>query len=256
MINTLLDTQPSESCFDEKDLLLLDASRVPHHIAIVMDGNRRWAKKRQLPAMVGHAQGCATLIDIVEAAEELGVRILTVYGFSTENWQRSPSEVDGLLGLIKKFLSDQRETMVKQGVHLETIGDLRRFPRDVLEELDRTKEATKECTKIDLVLALNYGGRDDICRAAQSILEDFSKGHLNKDELTETLFESYLDTAKWRDPELFIRTSGEKRLSNFLLWQLSYAEVYITDVLWPDFNEKQLLHAILDFQQRDRRWGG
>jgi len=251
-----IETQPSSTCLEEKeDQLRRDLPKVPQHIAVIMDGNRRWAKQHGLPIMMGHAQGVATLIQIVQAATELGVKILTVYAFSTENWQRSSFEVEALMQLFKNYLRDHRENMLKQGVRLETIGDLHRLPADLLEELHLSKEATKECTAIELVLALNYGGRDDICRAAKAILNDYSKGKLSDINLTEAIFANYLDTARWSDPELFIRTSGEKRLSNFLLWQLSYSEVYITDVLWPDFDKKELLYAILDFQQRKRRWG-
>ncbi len=250
-----VETLRSGGYFSDKDLLHFDPTRVPEHIAIAMDGNRRWAKRRGMPAMVGHAQGASMLLKVVQAAIELGVKVLTVYAFSTENWQRSSLEIEALMLLFKNYLRDQRESMIKQGVRLATIGDLGRFPADVLAELELSKEATCSNTKIDLVLALNYGARDDICRAAKAIVKDYTTGKLSEPDVTETMFASYLDTARWRDPELFIRTSGEKRLSNFLLWELSYAEVYITDVLWPDFDEKELLNAVLDYQQRNRRWG-
>ena len=251
----LMETQPLETCFENKEAVHLDPSRVPQHIAIIMDGNRRWAKQHGLPLMMGHAQGVTTLINVVQAAKELGVKVLTVYAFSTENWRRSSFEIETLMQLFKNYLREHRESMRQQGVRLETIGDLQRLPKDLIRELELSKEATKECSNIELVLALNYGGRDDICRAAQAILNDYASGKLNDKNLTETIFANYLDTARWNDPELFIRTSGEKRLSNFLLWQLSYSEVYITDVLWPDFDRKELLYAILDFQQRNRRRG-
>ncbi len=248
-------SQSSQAFFEEKEIDLLDRSKIPHHIAIIMDGNRRWAKRHGLPVMIGHGKGVATLIKIVQAAKELGVKVLTVYAFSTENWHRSPFEVEALMHLFKNYLRSHREDMMRNGVRLDTIGDLHRLPQDLLEELHLSKEATKGCDAIDLILALNYGGRDDICRATKAILEDYSNGKLANLDVTEAVFANYLDTARWRDPELFIRTSGEKRLSNFLLWQLSYSEVYITDILWPDFDSKELFHAILDFQQRNRRWG-
>ncbi|MBS3904992.1 MAG: isoprenyl transferase [Simkania sp.] len=256
-MNALVVTPLSpESLFTEEDLHLLDPLRIPEHVAIIMDGNRRWAKQRALPGIVGHTQGAAMLRKVVQAATELGIRVLTVYAFSTENWQRSPIEIKTLMHIFKSYLRDQRESMIKQGVRLETIGDLSKFPEDILKEICYSKEATKHCAKIDLVLALNYGGRDDLRRAVQAMIEDHATGRLSGEKITENIIAGYLDTAQWKDPELFIRTSGEKRLSNFLLWQLSYAEVYITDVLWPDFDEKELLNAVLDFQQRNRRWGG
>ncbi len=233
----------------------IDPKRIPEHIAIVMDGNRRWARHKGLPAIAGHARGADMLFAIVKAAKAIGVKILTVYAFSTENWHRSSIEIEALMYLFKKTLRDEREFMRTQGVRLSTIGCLERFPKDVLEEIDISKEATADGGSLDLVLALNYGGRDDIRRAAQRILEDYSAGRLPTRDITEAIFSNYLYTAQWKDPDLFIRTSGEKRLSNFLLWQLSYAEVYITDVLWPDFDEKELLLAIADFQKRDRRCG-
>jgi undecaprenyl diphosphate synthase len=228
---------------------------IPEHIAIIPDGNRRWARRKGLPAMVGHAQGAVALQNIVGAAAKYGIKTLTVYTFSTENWSRSNEEVDTLLKLFKKNLIDLREMMVAQGVRFDTIGDLSRFPEDLLKELQKTKEATKEGTQIELVLAMNYGGRDEICRAVKTILEECAGSGFKDLNLTESTFARYLDTAKWKDPELFIRTSGEKRLSNFLLWQLSYAEVYITEVLWPDFDEKELQKALIDFQKRERRRG-
>jgi undecaprenyl diphosphate synthase len=228
---------------------------IPEHIAIIMDGNRRWARKRGLPAAFGHAQGSVALQNIVRAAAKFGVKTLTVYAFSTENWSRDEEELGPLLNLFKKNLMDLRGMMVEQGVRFETIGNLDRFPQDLLEELHKTKETTKDGSGIELILAMNYGGRDEICRAAKTILEDYAKGKFEDLNLTESIFARYLDTAKWKDPELFIRTSGEKRLSNFLLWQLSYAEVYITEVLWPDFDEKELYRAIVDFQKRERRCG-
>lgn len=230
--------------------------KIPGHIAIAMDGNRRWARKNGLPLMAGHAQGAIALHNIVMAAAKIGVKTLTVYTFSTENWHRSPEEVETLFYLYVKNLREFRGTMIEQGVRFDTIGDLSKFPKDLVEEIEQTKEATKQGSKIELVLAMNYGSRDEICRAAKGILKDFEKGKFQDLNLTESTFASYLDTAKWKDPELFIRTSGEKRLSNFLLWQLSYAEVYITDVLWPDFNEEEFHRAITEFQQRERRWGG
>ncbi len=258
-MNSLLMEDPythRDLQFDQESLSSLDFSNVPEHVAIIMDGNRRWAKNRNLPPMLGHAQGAATLLKVVEAAIRFGVKVLTVYAFSTENWQRSKFEIATLMQIFKKNLLQQRGPMIEQGVRLQTIGDLKRFPRDLLEVLEESCRVTKGGDKIDLVLALNYGGRDDIRRAVLAIVDDVAAGLMKKEELSEEKISSYLDTAKWCDPTLFIRTSGEKRLSNFLLWQLSYTEVYITDVLWPDFDERELLLALLDYQQRQRRLGG
>lgn len=239
-----------------EDELKLDLGKVPDRIAIIMDGNRRWAEKNGVPTMVGHWKGAEALTRIVQAASNLGVKVLTVYAFSTENWKRSPDEVDSLLNLFKMYLSGQKEKMAKEGVHLDAIGDLAKLPADLRQILDETKTETAHCKKIDLVLAMNYGARDDIRRAAVSIVEECLTGKLKKEEISEAVFADHLDTAKWGDPQLLIRTSGEKRLSNFLLWQISYAEVYITDVLWPDFGENELVQAIIEFQRRERRIGG
>lgn len=234
----------------------LDPDRIPRHVSIMMDGNRRWARKRGLPALFGHRAGEANLKKIVQAAADFGIKVLTVYAFSTENWNRSAAEVQGLMLIMKTFLRAEREEMIAQGVRLQTIGDLSRFPKDVRDELEESRRATAHCTRIELVLALNYGGRDEIRRAAIALLDDFEKGKIDKNAVSETLFASYLDTSRFGDPELYIRTSGERRISNFLLWQVSYAEVYITDVLWPDFDERQLFLALEDYQSRDRRLGG
>jgi undecaprenyl diphosphate synthase len=233
----------------------LDMERIPKHVAIIMDGNRRWAKKQGLPSMVGHWHGAEALSLIVEVAASLGVKVLTVYAFSTENWNRTQEEIDSIMKLFRMYLIGQKDRMVQEGVRLGIIGDTRRFPPNIKETLEEVKKATSSGDKIDLVLAVNYGGRDDIRRALVSIVEDCQRGRLEKEDVTEALISRYLDTAPWGDPELLIRTSGESRLSNFLLWQISYAEVYITDILWPDFNEQEFIKAVAAFQKRMRRVG-
>ena len=240
---------------EQKDLEL-DTTRMPKHIAIIMDGNRRWAKNRGLSPMVGHWKGAEVLCSIVETAASLGVKVLTVYAFSTENWNRESEEVGDLMKLFEMYLRSQKNHMVESGVRLDAIGDIERLPLSVRETLENVKVATAGGQGIELVLALNYGARDDIKRATCSIIEDIEKGFLTKEDVSEKLIASYLDTSKWDDPDLLIRTSGERRLSNFLLWQISYAEVHYTDVLWPDFDEKALMSAIGEFQKRDRRIGG
>jgi undecaprenyl diphosphate synthase len=254
-MNSLIIDEPALQA-DAADFRYLDRQCIPHHIAIIMDGNRRWARQNGLPAMFGHWKGAEMLPKIVRAASNLGVKVLTVYAFSTENWLRANDEIDALMHLFHVYLEGQREPMRKEGVRLQTIGDLERLPSKVLKSLEVTKQATAEGKKIDLVLALNYGGRDDIRRAVVAMVEDIERGKLSKDEISEQKIGAYLDTSPWPDPDVLIRTSGEKRQSNFLLWQLSYSEFYHTDVLWPDFNEQELVNAIAEFQRRKRRFGG
>lgn len=244
------------SVYSEDEIALVRSGEVPRHVAVIMDGNRRWAKRHNLPAVAGHWKGAEAITQVVKAAAELGIRVLTVFAFSTENWARPQEEIDAIMELFKIYLLEQKEEMQKQGVRLGTIGDISRFSESLKLTLEETKQATAQGNKIDLVLALNYGGRDDIRRATLAILEDVAAGTLRKEELSEQLFASYLDTAAWGDPQFLIRTSGEQRISNFLLWQVSYSEVYMTQVLWPDFNENDLLDAVLEYQRRERRLGG
>jgi undecaprenyl diphosphate synthase len=254
-MNSLIVENPVQEIYSAEDTAFLDLSKIPNHVAIIMDGNRRWAKRQGLPAMMGHWKGAETLMKIVRAASELGIKTLTVFSFSTENWNRAREEVDALMHLFKIYLIKQRGAMAREGVRLQAIGDLKRLPSFVIDELECSKEYTAHCKKIDLVLAINYGGRDDIRRAVVSMMSDFEMGKLSKEQISESTISRYLDTAEWPDPELLIRTSGENRQSNFLLWQLCYSEFYLTDVLWPDFDEHALLHAIQHVQQRQRRLG-
>jgi len=232
------------------------SSEMPRHIAIIMDGNRRWARQRGFPGVYGHWKGADIITDIVRFSSDLGVKVLTLFAFSTENWIRSKEEVDELMKLICFYLENNTEFMLRESVCLETIGDLSKMPKFVRERIQNTKEATKAGSKITLVLALNYGGRDEITRAFVKIVEDLEKGVVAKQDISEALICRNLDTARFGDPDLFIRTSGEQRLSNFLLWQLSYTEVYITKALWPDFTKEDLLNAVSEFQKRSRRLGG
>lgn len=248
-------TETEKPTFTQEELSFIDPKKVPQHVAIIMDGNRRWAKKWDKPVEVGHWQGAETLDQIVRAAIGLGIKVLTVYSFSTENWNRSSEEVDALMHLLKTYLKTQREIMVKEGVRLKTIGDLSKLPDDVRLVLSETKEATKGGNQIDLVLALNYGGRDDIRRATLRLLDEVEAGRIQREEITEKTISSLLDTAQWPDPDLLIRPSGDLRISNFLIWQISYSEIYYTDILWPDFSKSHLLDAVLDFQKRNRRFG-
>ncbi len=246
----------SSCVYSEEDVSLINRATIPHHVAIIMDGNRRWAKQQGLPSIMGHWKGAETLTNIVRAAAELGIKVLTVYAFSTENWSRSQEEIDALMHLFRVYLVEQREPMIREGVRLRMIGDLSRIPEEVVKELECSHSLTAHGKKIDLVLAFNYGGRDDIRRAMVAMLKDYDEGKFGKGDITESMISRYLDTAPWPDPEMLIRTSGEKRQSNFLLWQLCYTEFYHTDVLWPDFSDRNLLEAVMEYQRRQRRAGG
>lgn len=241
--------------FSPEQLISLDKTRIPKHVAFIPDGNRRWAKKQHLPALEGHREGADILMDIVKASKELGIRVVTFYIFSTENWLRDHEEVHAFLWLLESYVTEQCETMVENGVRLQTIGDLSRLPASVRHALTTTKEATSQCHDIDMVFAVNYGGRDEIRRAVQAILDDYASQRIKREEVTERVISRYLDTSHWTDPDLLIRTSGELRFSNFLIWQTSYTEVHIADVLWPDFNSTHLLEAVFSFQKRTRRGG-
>lgn len=235
----------------EDCLSQLDPTRVPKHIAIMMDGNRRWAKLNDLPIEMGHWEGAEVLTGILQGAAQVGVKTLTVYAFSTENWNRPKGEVEGLMEMFQLYLQRKKEVMIRDGVKLDVIGDVSRLPDKVKKQLSITKKATESCERINLVLALNYGARDEIRRAVAKIIEE----QIPSDKINEECISAHLDTSLYGDPELIIRTSGEMRLSNFLLWQASYAEFYSTEVLWPDFSAKELFKALLAFQSRSRRLG-
>lgn len=230
-------------------------STVPAHVAIIMDGNRRWAAQRGLPPAAGHAEGVNALYRTVQAAADLGVKQLTVFGFSTENWFRSPEEVEALVSLVGDSAVRFRESMRSQGVRMRTIGDLSRFPPAVRTALEETCAATADCEGIELVLAVSYGGRNDIVRAAKKIAAEVAAGKISAEDLSEENFTRYLDTGSLADPDLLVRTSGESRLSNFLIWQVSYSEFVVHDILWPDFGQEALLEVIEEYQKRERRHG-
>jgi undecaprenyl diphosphate synthase len=255
MTSASLETLPS-SIFCSEDLARLDLLKIPKHVAVIMDGNRRWARQRGLPPIMGHWEGAEVLTDIVQAASELGIQTITVYSFSTENWMRSEEEIEALMQLFEVYLIRKKDLMIRDGIRLETIGDLSKFPRHIQEVFADVKKATEHCDKINLVLALNYGARDEIRRVLVKLLELNQKKRFAPEDLTEDLISQYLDTSRWGDPELMVRTSGELRVSNFLLWQISYAEIYVSEKLWPDFSSKDLLEAVAAFQKRGRRLGG
>lgn len=229
--------------------------RVPNHIAIILDGNGRWAKKRGMPRSYGHVKGCENLEDICEVAKELGVKYLTVYAFSTENWKRSKEEVDGLMKLFRNYLKKCIKISQKNNMRVKVIGDVSAFDPDIQESIAKLENFSKDFTELHFQIALNYGSRDEITRAVNRMLEDQKAGKLETPVEEETI-SNYLDTAGIPDPDLMIRTSGELRLSNYLLWQLAYTEFYFTDVPWPDFKRDELLKAIEKYNERDRRYGG
>lgn len=246
----------TSSLYSPDQLSKLDRNRIPQHIAFIPDGNRRWAKANKMSIFEGHQKGADVISNIVKAAKELGVKVFTIYLFSTENWNRNPIEVQALMWLLEKYIKAQLPVMLEDGIQMQTIGDLSRFSPRIQELIQKTKEETAIGNEMQMVWALNYGARDEMRRAVQSICQDFKNKNFTIQEVTESLISNYLDTAQWNDPEILIRTSGEQRLSNFLLWQTSYSEIYTTPVLWPDFNEKHLLEAIIEYQRRERRLGG
>ena len=229
--------------------------RVPNHIAIILDGNGRWAKKRGMPRSFGHVKGCENLEDICEVAKELGVKYLTVYAFSTENWKRSKEEVDGLMKLFRNYLKKCIKISQKNNMRVKVIGDITAFDSDIQESIEKLEDFSKDFTDLHFQIALNYGSRDEITRAVNRMLEDQKAGKLET-PVSEDTISDYLDTAGIPDPDLLIRTSGELRLSNYLLWQLAYSEFYFTDVPWPDFKKEELVKAIEKYNERDRRYGG
>lgn len=252
----ILPFDEKSSRFHPSQLARLDKAKIPKHIAIIPDGNRRWAKKRLSSIQEGHREGADTLMEIVKAAKELEIEKITFYSFSTENWNRAEDEVTALMLLFTTYLMEQCDEMIQCGIRLETIGDASGLPPYLLQTISETKRATKECHDITLILALNYGSRDEICRAFKEMLEDYDRKQLKKEDVNERTISRYLDTGEWCDPELLIRTSGELRVSNFLLWQISYAEIHAAPVLWPDFTPQHLIEALVDYQGRQRRWGG
>jgi undecaprenyl diphosphate synthase len=241
--------------FTAEELSSLDPHQIPKHLAIIPDGNRRWAKNLNLEKTDGHKRGADTVTDIVIAAKELGIKAITVYTFSTENWQRPAWEVSSLLYILDDRLKRELDHMKEQGIALHTIGDLSPFPVALQETLEHVREKTKDGQGIDFILALNYGGRDELRRALTAIVDGVVEGRIPKDSLSEKLISEHLDTAPFGDPDLIIRTSGEMRTSNFLLWQNCYSEFVLVDKFWPEFKPKDLLSALLTYQKRERRVG-
>lgn len=229
--------------------------RVPKHIAIIMDGNGRWAKQQGQMRTFGHQEGVKAVKDVIEGAAEAGVKYVTLYTFSTENWKRPKYEVEALMELLVDSIHKETGTLLEKGIKLETIGDLEALPKECREQLLETMAATSACDKMTIILALSYSARWEIINAAKKIAEKVKKGELEVENINEEVFNGELCTANIPDPELLIRTSGELRISNYLLWQIAYSELYFSPKLWPDFNREDLFEAIIDYQNRERRFG-
>jgi undecaprenyl diphosphate synthase len=233
----------------------IDIKRIPSHVAIIMDGNGRWAKKRDLDRVYGHKQGVEAVRKVIEASAEIGIKYLTLYTFSTENWNRPEDEVSALMDLMIQSLNNETETLIKNNIRLMAIGNIERLSNDVKNRLRETMSQTATATGLNLIIAINYGSRWEITNAARKLSLDVCNGSLKTEDIDEKVFEKYLVTNGIPDPELLIRTSGELRFSNFLLWQLAYTELYFDDKLWPDFGKDDLYMALIEFQKRERRFG-
>ena len=234
----------------------MSENNIPSHVAIILDGNGRWAKKRFLPRNAGHVQGSKVVEQICEDADSLGIKYLTVYAFSTENWKRPQKEVDALMKLLDKYLSDCIERSTKNNMRVRVLGDISALDKKMQDKITELERISAGNTGLNFSVALNYGSRDEMLRAVRACARECVNGNITPDDISEDIFASYLDTKGVPDPDLLIRTSGEQRLSNFLLWQLAYTEFYFTEVLWPDFNKNELKKALDYYAGRDRRFGG
>ncbi|MFA5867667.1 MAG: isoprenyl transferase [Actinomycetota bacterium] len=241
-----------------EDLFLgkIDRARVPAHVAIIMDGNGRWAKKRALPRIAGHRAGVKSVKRALEAARNLGVDYLTLYAFSLENWRRPEDEVSGLMKLLVETIKGELKELNDQGIRLKALGRWRELPPEIVAEIEKSLDLTAGNTKGNLVLAVNYGGRAEIVDAAKRLAAEASSGAINPEDIDEDVFAARLYDPEIPDPDLFIRTSGEMRVSNFLLWEIAYTEMWVTPVLWPDFDKRDFYEAVYEYQKRSRRFGG
>jgi len=254
-LQDLLAVVPSGS--EEQALVrAIDWTRLPRHVAIIMDGNGRWAKLRHKRRVEGHRAGIASVRDVVETSARLGLQVLTLYAFSVENWKRPKTEVSTLMALLKRYLRMELDTLLGNNIRFQVIGRMDELPTDVQKELQRGMDRTAHATGLLFNIALNYGGRAEITDAVRRLATDLLANGRDPSHIDEPLLSSYLYTAGQPDPDLLIRTSGELRISNFLLWQIAYAEIWVTEVLWPDFRRRHLLQAIADYQKRERRYGG
>ncbi len=241
---------------DRESLAVLDWSHVPAHVAIIMDGNGRWASRRGLPRAAGHRAGAKAIRESIAASIELGVRYLTIYSFSSENWTRPAEEVSGLMSLFIEVIKVELDNLQRMDVRVRVIGDIDAMPAATATAFRDAIQATKDNRTLDLIVALNYGGRDEIVRAARSLASDATSGSVDPALIDEAALASRMYTAGIPDPDLVVRTSGEMRISNFLLWQIAYSELYVTSVLWPDFKRGDFLRAVIDYERRERRFGG
>ncbi len=233
----------------------LEPDKLPRHVAVIMDGNGRWAKKRLLNRIRGHEKGADVVREIVRTCRRIGIPVLTLYAFSTENWQRPKSEVTALMNLLKKFLASEKQEMLSNNIRLNAIGQVERLPNEIQDTLRDVARATEHCTGMLLNLALSYGGRSEIVKAVQEIAREVREGKLLPEEISSEIVHDHLYTRGIPDPDLMIRTSGEMRISNFLLWQMAYSEIVVTDTLWPDFGAAEFVSILKDFQHRERRFG-
>ena len=233
----------------------IQVNRIPKHVAIIMDGNGRWAKKQGLMRIFGHRRGVDAVRGAIEFAAEVGIKYVTMYAFSTENWNRPAIEVNALMQLLVDSIEKELPALMKNGIRLKTLGNIAELPGNCAAQLKKAEEKTKDTVKTTLVLALSYSGRWDIIEAMKKIGNDTKEGKIQPNEVNDSVVSAALNTAQYPDPDLLIRTSGEQRISNFLLWEIAYSEVYFTDVLWPDFTKNHFLDAILDYQSRERRFG-
>ena len=233
----------------------IDLTQMPRHIAIIMDGNGRWAKKNSLPRIQGHWEGVKTVDCIVTLCRKLDIEALTLYSFSDENWNRPPAEISALMKILDHYLNKELKRMKDENIRFNTIGQIEELPEEIQTLITNTKNYTRDCNGMTLTLALSYGGRQEILKSVQQIAEKVRTGELRVEDIDYSIFENFLQTKSLPDPDLLIRTSGEIRISNFLLYQIAYTELHYTQVLWPEFKEEDLLHAIIDFQKRERRFG-
>ncbi|HEY4486099.1 MAG TPA: isoprenyl transferase [Nitrospiria bacterium] len=246
---------PFDSMNDEQLLACLDRSRLPRHVAIIMDGNGRWAEIKGLPRIAGHREGIHSVRDAVTACRELEISALTIYAFSLENWQRPTDEINELMTLLEIYIRKEMPSLMEHRIRFRSIGRRERLPESVREQVRRAENETMDNEKMTLAIALSYGGRAEIIDAAMRLHGDLDRGLVTREAVDEGMFGQYLDTADLPDPDLMIRTSGETRISNFLLWQMAYTELYFTPTLWPDFRRRDFIKALLDYQRRDRRFG-
>lgn len=257
LVNLMRRSPVKEECENEKSLMTsLDLSRLPRHVAIIMDGNGRWARRRGMPRALGHRAGVESLRDVVRVSAEIGLQVLTVYAFSTENWKRPREEVDVLMNLLVEYLHKEIDELCQNNVRIKAIGKIGELPAHAREAIAVAYKKTENCTGLSFNIALNYGGRTELVDAVREISAKVARKEISPDEIDQDVISRHLYTAGQPDPDLLIRPSGDYRVSNFLLWQLAYTEFWLTDIMWPDFRRIHLVRALVDFQRRHRRFGG